>query len=158
MTDLVQNSGREFHGAAPPGSRVNHTVDADTLIFEGAALMHSAANGTAVNVTPTANGLFIGFAIEQADNRVGSIAGGAVGDAAVQAQQDGMVWLEVAKAGNWARGNQDTVYASDSDTFTTAAGGNHIDIGKVVRVSEEAIGATAGRVLVHFQANAVRSL
>mgnify|MGYP003630628305 FL=1 len=158
MTNLVQNSGREFHGAAPPGSVVSHLVDADTLTFEGAALMHSASNGTVISCAPLSGGLFAGFAIEQTDNRVGSIAGGAVGDASVDVQQFGLVWLEVANAGNWARGDQDTVHASDNNTFTIAAGTDNIDIGKVVLVSEEAIGAATGRVLVRFEANAVRSL
>lgn len=158
MADLVQNSGREFHGASPPGSLVNHLVDADTLIFQGSALMHSASNGTMVNCTPTAGGKFAGFAVEMTDNRVGSLAGGAVGDASVQVQDKGKVWLTVAKAGTFARGDIDTVYASDGDTFTTAAGTNNIDIGRVVRVSEEAIGAASGRVLVAFEADAVRIL
>ena len=158
MANLVQNTGRDFHGAAPPGSLVNHLVDADLLLFQGAAVMHSASNGAMINCVPSVAGKFAGFTVEMTDNRVGSLAGGTVGDASVQVQQRGMVWLTVAKAGTWARGDIDTIYASDGDTFTTSAGTNNIDIGRVVRVSEEAIGATSGRVLVCFEADAVRSL
>jgi hypothetical protein len=157
MVDLIENRGRDYHGKRGP--HVRHPVDADTELFEGAALMHSAANGSLRNCTPTASGKFAGIAVDYADNRVGSVHGGAVGDAEITVDADCMVWLDVTKAGGWARGDNDNVYASDGNTFTTSSGTNNILIGKVVMVAEESIGVTtATRVLVHAQATTRRSI
>lgn len=157
MVDLVQNLGRDFHGSRGP--HVKHSVDADTEMFEGSALMHSDSNGAMINCTPTANGKFAGISVDYVDNRVGSLAGGGVGDAEILIDQDCMVWLEVTRAAGWGRGANDTVYASDGNTFTTSSGTNNIVIGKVVKVPEESVGVTtATRVLVHAQATARRSI
>jgi len=159
MADLIQNEGREFHGAPPPGSLVNFPVNADTIVYEGAALMHNASNGAAQNCTPTASAEFMGFAIELTENRDGSLNGGALAAATVRVQTHGMVWLDVTKGSAFARLDAGTnVYASDSDTFTTSAGTNNVLIGRIVMVPEETVGANAGRVLVHFQNTAVRSI
>lgn len=156
MANKIRNEGRDFHGSRGP--HVNHQVDADTELFEGSALMH-AANGTVDNCAPTAGAKFSGFSVSYADNRVGSLSGGTVGDAEIAVDQDCLVWLDVTKAGGWSRGDTDTVYASDGDTFTTTDGGDYIDLGKVVKVPEESVGVTtATRVLVHAQADALRGL
>ena len=160
MVDLVMNKPREFHGAAPPGSIVKHVVDADTELFVGAALMHADAGGALVNATPTAGGFFAGFCIEQVDNKAGSLAGGGQADAHVQVQMRGLVWLDVTPTGTWGYDDVGlSVFASDSDTFTNSAGTNNIAVGRVIAVPQESVGfTTAARVLVHFEATAMRSL
>lgn len=157
MADLTMNKPRQFQGT--PGPKVTIPVDANLRVFAGAALMKSASNGCAALATPTASGQFYGFATEEKDNRTGSPFGGTAGSTTVEVEMDGLVWLDVANGSNWARGDSGvTIYASDSDTFTTSAGTNNIVIGKVVLVPESVIGAATGKVLVLAQATAFRSI
>lgn len=157
MTDLNANKPRKMLGA--PGRRLAHSVDANLRVFTGAALMLSASNGCAALVTPTAGGKFLGFAAEEKDNRTGSPFGGTAASTTVDVECEGIAYLTVASGGTWARTTHgDTVYASDSDTFTLSAGTNNIVIGKVARVPEEAIGQATAEVLVAFDATATRDL
>jgi len=157
MADLTANKPRQFQGT--PGRKVALPVDANLRVFAGAALMKSASNGCAALATPTASGQFYGFATEEKDNRTGSPFGGTAGSTTVEVETEGLAWLTVANGSNWARGDSgSTIYASDSDTFTTSAGTNNIVIGKVVLVPEAVIGAASGVVLVAFEASAIRSI
>ncbi len=157
MTDLTYNSPRRFQG--PQDAVVAYPVDANLRVFAGAALIQSTSNGTAILATPTASGEFLGFAVEEKDNRTGSAFGGTAASTTVLISTRGLVWLTVANGSNWARGDHGvTVYASDSDTFTTATGTNNIVIGKVHLVPESVIGAASGEVLVAFEGSAMRSI
>lgn len=156
MADLSANSPRQFHGS--PSPIASFAVDANLQVFAGSALLKKA-DGTAILCTPTASGQFLGFALQQVDNRTTGPYGGAAGDAFVDIAMAGLAWLTVANGSNWARSDSAvTVYASDSDTFTTAAGTNNIVVGKVVHVPEAAIGAASAVVLVKFEAAAIRSI
>lgn len=157
MTDLTANKPRKFQGE--PHEKVAYPVGANLLVYAGAALQVSASDGTAVVCTPTASGKLLGFAWEQKDNRTGSPYGGTAGSTTVEIVHRGLVWLTVANGSNWARTDVGaTIYCSDGDTFTTAAGTNNIVVGKVVVVPEAAIGAASGEVLVYFEATALRSI
>lgn len=160
MANLTQNTPRQFQGATPIGSIRALPASANTQYFEGAALMKDATTGALISCTPTASGKFAGICIEQKDNRTGSAYGGAVGGTTVNVQTEGLVWLNVTKAANFARGDEDTVYCSDDDTFTTSAGTNNIIVGKVVLVPEVAVGAGASGalVLVKFESSSDRSI
>jgi len=158
MANLTTNTPRLYHGAPPPGSIRALPASANTQYFEGAALMKDATTGALISCTPTASGKFAGFAMQDRDNRTGSIYGGTAGSTTVDVQTEGVVWLTVAKAGTFARGDEDTVYCSDDDTFTTSAGTNNIVVGKIVHVPEAAIGAASALVLVKFEASANRSI
>jgi hypothetical protein len=159
MPNLTSNSPRTFQGDAPAGSVVPFSLAANLKLWEGAAVMHDSGNGSLINCVPTASGLFAGFCIEEVDNLTGSVAGGALAAVTAQVQTHGLVWLTVAALTTWGRSlvNQ-TVYASDGDSFTLAAGTNNILIGKVVLVPEAAIGAASAMVLVAFEASSMRSL
>lgn len=158
MANITQNTPRQFQGRAPEGSMRAYSAAANTQYFQGAAVMKDASTGALISCTPTASGKFVGFVDEQKDNRTGSIYGGAVGAVQVNCQSEGLVWLTVAKAATFARGDEDTVYCSDDDTFTVAVGTNNIVVGKIVFVPEAAIGAASALVLVKFQSTADRSI
>jgi hypothetical protein len=158
MPNLIQNTPRQFQGSAPLGSIRALPASANTRYWQGAAVMKDATTGALISCTPTASGKFAGFVEEEKDNRTGSIYGGTVGSAQVNVQTEGLVWLTVAKAGTFARGDEDTVYCSDDDTFTVSAGTNNIIVGKIAFVPEAAIGQASALVLVKFQSSADRSL
>lgn len=157
MTDLAANKPRQYQGN--PRAYLDYPVDANLLVWAGAALMISAANGAAALCTPTASGKFLGFAREQKDNRTGSVYGGTAGSTTVNVETEGLAWLQVAAATTFARTDAGTTcYASDSDTFTQSAGTNNIIIGKIALVPEAVIGLAAGVVLVDFESSASRSI
>jgi hypothetical protein len=158
VTNLIENTPRTFQGDRLPGSVRALPASANTKYFQGAALMKDASTGALISCTPTASGKFAGFAEMDRDNSTGSIHGGTVGSTTVDVCTEGLVWLTVAKAANFARGDEDTVYASDDNTFTVAAGSNNIVVGKIVLVPEAAIGAASGMVLVKFQSSSDRSI
>lgn len=153
MANLDTNTPRTFHGARLPGSIRALPASANTKYFQGAALMKDASTGALISCTPTASGKFAGFAEQDRDNSTGSPYGGTVGSTTVDVVARGSVWLTVAKGGGFARGDEDTVYASDDNTFTTSAGSNNIVIGKIAFVPEGAIGATSAQVLVDFKSS-----
>jgi hypothetical protein len=157
MANLTENKPRKFHGA--PGPRIAYPMNANSELFAGAALMKDASTGAAANCVPTASGQFLGFAHEGKNNLTGSPFGGTAGSTTVVVETKGKAWLTVANGSNWARTDSGvTVYASDGDTFTTAAGTNNIPIGKVHLVPEAAIGAASAEILVAFEATADRSI
>lgn len=158
MPNLVQNTPRTYQGMTPIGSLRALPASANSNYFEGAAVMKDATTGALISCTPTASGKFAGFVVEPKDNRTGSAYGGTVGSTTVTCQTEGLVWLTVAKAGNFARGDEDTVYCTDDDTFTVAVGTNNIVVGKIVFVPEAAIGAASALVLVKFESSADRSI
>jgi hypothetical protein len=160
MPNLTTNTPRQFQGMTPTGSLRALPASANAQYFEGAALQKDATTGALISCTPTASGKFAGFCIEPKDNRTGSAYGGTVGSTTITVQTEGLVWLTVTKAGNFARGDEDTVYCTDDDTFTTAVGTNNIVVGKVVLVPETSVGlgASGALVLVKFQSSADRSI
>lgn len=158
MANMTFNTPRLYHGAIPPGAIRALPASANSQYFEGAAVMKDASTGALISCTPTASGKFAGFTTQDKDNRTGSAFGGTAGSTTVDTITEGLVWLVVAKAGTFARGDEDTVYASDDDTFTVSAGTNNIVVGKIVLVPEAAIGQTSALVLVKFEASANRSI
>jgi len=158
MPNLIENSPRTFQGAAPAGSIRALPAAANSRYWQGAAVMKDASTGALISCIPTASGKFAGFVEEEKDNRTGSPAGGTLGGTQVNVQTEGLVYLTVAKAATFARGDEDTVYATDDDTFTVAVGTNNIIIGRIVFVPEAAIGQASARVLVKFQSSSDRSI
>lgn len=158
MANLAVNTPRTFHGDYLPGAIRALPASANTQYFEGAALMKDATTGALISCTPTASGKFAGFAMHDRDNRTGSPYGGTLASCNVEVLTEGVVLLTVAKAGTFARGDEDTVYCSDDDTFTVSAGTNNIIVGKIVHVPEAAVGATSAVVWVKFEASANRSI
>lgn len=161
MTDLTENTSREF---AAEYRKARFGVGADLKVIVGQAMIASAAG--MVNATPTAGGKFLGFAVEPVDNRVAAAdfggPGGAAFDGFGEVAVEGYVWLTVDENGEtWDQATHvgDTVYASDGDTFTLAAGTNNITIGKIVALGEGVEGTTVpGLVLVKFENAGARSL
>ena len=158
MTDLTASKIRTYHGA--PDHEIEWPMAANTQLFGGAALMMAAATGYAANCTPTAAGVFLGFAWNERDNRTGSVLGGGNADARITTRQRGRVSLTVARASSTfvLTDVGTTVYASDGDTFTTSAGTNNIPIGKIAAVPAAAVGAASAELVVDFEATSLRSL
>lgn len=157
MTDLTRAAPRTYHG--PLGPIVNWPLPANTQLFEGAALMRQAAGGYVINCVPTASGIFLGFGMTDQDNRTGAPGGGANASVEMPVVMRGLAWLTVAHTSTWGLANaNDTVYASDSNSFTLSAGTNNIVIGKVVIVPAAAVGAASAVVLVAFEATQLRSI
>jgi hypothetical protein len=158
MTDLIANKPRKFQGE--PASQMQYPMLTNTQLFAGAAVMLDAA-GLLVVAAALATQKFAGFMRQYADNRTGSPSGGASGAALGEVETRGKVWLTVTNSGNWARTDVGTtIYATDSDTFTTSAGTNNIIVGKVAMVPEAlvAAGTTVGEVLIVFEAIPERSI
>jgi hypothetical protein len=158
MADLTVDKPRKFQG--PNFGQVIYPMLTNTQLFAGAAVMLDAA-GLAVVAAALATQKFAGFAKQYADNRTGSPRGGASGAEQVECETKGKVWLTVTNSGNWARTDVGTtIYATDSDTFTTSAGTNNIIVGKVIHVPESVVAAanTVGEVLIAFEGVAERSI
>lgn len=157
MADPTSNVPKEFVG--PDGPLVEYPLDANLRVFAGSALIQSTSNGCAILATPTASGEFLGFSKQEKDNRTGSMFGGTAASTTITILMKGLVWIDVAHTGTFARGDHGvTVYASDSNTFTISAGTNNIVIGKLVLIPDDVVGAASGRVLVAFEASALRSI
>lgn len=160
MADLIENKNPPRVYEGPAGPVRNWPMAANTQLFAGAALMMAAASGYAANCTPTASGVFIGFALEGKDNRTNSPYGGTNGSTGIDVRQSGRVELVVARASSTfvLTDVGTTVYASDGDTFTTSAGTNNIPIGKIAVVPAAAVGQASATLLVDFEATSLRSL
>lgn len=158
MTDLTENAVRDYQG--PPGHEIEWPMAANTQLFAGAALMMAAATGYAANATPTASGVFLGFALGDKDNRTGSPYGGTAGSTTIKVRQKGRIRLTVARAASTfvLTDVGTTVYASDGNTFTTSAGTNNIVVGKIAAVPAAAVGAASAELLVDFEATSLRSI
>lgn len=147
MTNLALNTPRQFQGL---DRRVMFPVS-DVHLYVGAAVMEHT-DGYARNVA-TALGDFLGFMAEEVDNSAGT-----AGDLEGTLVTSGDVWLTVASGGTWAATQVGaTVYASDSNTFTITAS-THPSIGIVKKIPAAAIGDASGKILVHFEGAADRSL
>jgi hypothetical protein len=155
MTDLVANDPRSFHG--DPQEKIAFPMNANSQLFAGAALMVSS--GYAANCTPTASGLFLGFAVEAKDNRTGSPYGGTANSTTIEASLRGIVVLknQVKSSGNWAAADVGaTFYALDGNVLTDSAGTNNIIIGKIVKIS--VLGGTTADVFVSYESSMLRSI
>lgn len=158
MADLTAAAPRKGFGA--PVNEVEWDMNANSQLFAGSALMLDASTGLAANATPTASGVFLGFAKESKDNRTGSPYGGLARSTSIKVEAKGIAHLTVARASSTfvATDVGTTVYASDGNTFTTSAGTNNILIGKIYSVPAAAVGAASAELLVAFEATALRSL
>jgi len=144
MASLTENAGRSFHG---PVRYVTFDVGADLEVFAGQAMIA----GTGGIVDLTTGGEFVGFADEYVDNRTNSEPhDGTARATTAKVAAEGMVWLTVTKATNFASSDVGaTVYANDGNTFDLADAGSDVAIGKVVQC-DDAVGSTSGEVLVAF--------
>lgn len=125
MATLSRNAKRDL-GAG--GYRGTHPVVADDIIYEGAAVGMVLASGHCRPLELP--DLFVGFAIEKADN-----AGGSAADIDVEVYRKGVVTLTVAGVVIQDVGHP--VYATDDDTFTmspvSTANASAIYVGDVIR-------------------------
>lgn len=156
MADLTSNVVRIFHGDSM--EKIAWPMPANTQLFHGAAVMPNT-NGYAVNCTPTASGKFIGFTIEEKDNRTGSVFGGTDGSTTIEVLLRGILVLRghARSSSNWTLADIGaSMYASDGNVFTDSAGTNNIVIGKIVMLS--ATGSTTADVYVYFEASGLRSV
>lgn len=156
MADLTSNAVRIFHGDSM--EKVAWPMPANTYLYHGAAVMPDS-NGYAVNCTPTASGKFIGFTIEEKDNRTGSVYGGTAASTTIEVLLRGILVLRnhAKSSGNWAAADIGaSMYASDGNVFTDSAGTNNIIIGKILMLS--ATGASTADVYVYFEASGLRSV
>lgn len=139
-TPIVQPPKLAWSDGVFPGA-VAYPMDADTVIWEGAAV--SIATGT-VQPLSTDN-VFVGFARESVSN-----AGGAAGAKLISIIQEGMANLTIT--GLLSSTEPGTlVYASAEDAFTLTAGSN-LAIGRLVKY----LTGTTG--IVFFQGIGIRSV
>ena len=150
MADLAANSGRKYQGNPV---KMSYDVGPNLEVFAGQAMI-AGANGI-VNATPGAGADFIGFAMEHVDNRNNvEPHNGANRATTAEVAIEGYVWLDVD---NGAAITFDDiglqVYATDGNTFVTAAVSNNVPIGKIVNVDAAVVGgANTEEVCVRFVA------
>ena len=138
MTTLAKHEPRTFYG---PLETISVPVIASDIIYEGAAI---GDNGSGYARPLVATDPFMGFAFRKADN-----SSGAAGDKKVEAVKRGYVKVLI---GSLTQANvDDTVYASDDDTFTLTSTGNTA-IGKIVEIID------ASYAKVYFEALSNQSL
>lgn len=140
MSTLAADKSRKFGVSEGPHS--NEPVIATDIIYQGAAV---GDNGSGYARPLVGLDPFRGFAFANADN-----SSGAAGDVDVEVRKAGEVTLSVT--GVTGVGDiDDTVYATDDDTFTKTASGATA-IGKIVRW------VTGTTCVVYFEALAKRSI
>lgn len=140
MATLAADKSRKF--GIDEGAHSNQAVVASDIIYQGAAVGDNASG----YARPLVGGdVFLGFAFAKADNSSGS-----AGDIDVELRTKGEVTLTVTGVSGVAD-QQETVYATDDDTFTLTASGAS-SIGKVLRW------VTSTTAVVYFEAGAVRSI
>lgn len=139
MATLAANKDRTFEKKVHYGDR---KVIADDILYAGSA---AADAGTGYVRPLQAADVFAGFVERKVDN-----TGGAAGDKEVRLIEEGEIVLEVTYVASVADENE-SVYASDDDTFTLVAGGNSA-IGKIVRW------ISGTKCVVYFQAASRRSI
>ncbi len=144
MATLAVDKPRAYEntGGHPDYNEV--PVIASDIIYNGAAVGESSSTGTGRPLVAGDN--FLGFCIEQCDN-----SAGAAGAKLIKVYQSGVAWLTVTNGDNINDMN-DTVYASDDDTFTMASTSNS-SIGKLKRYD-----SATGKCLVYFEAASKRSI
>lgn len=140
MATLAADKNRKF--GIDEGAHSNEPVIASDIIYQGAAV---GDNGSGACRPLVAGDPFRGFAFAQADN-----SAGAVSDIDVELRKRGEVTLPVTSV-TGIGDIDDTVYASDDDTFTKASTGNTA-IGKIVRW------VTGTTCVVYFEALSKRSI
>lgn len=126
MTTLSTDTPRVYE----IGDRNEFPVIASDIIYEGAAVGENAS-GYARPLT--AGDVFLGFAIEQADNSDGS-----AGDISVRVKERGKIKAEISSLAITAN-DRPAVYMSDDDTFTLTSSSNSL-IGYVARWVETGVG------------------
>lgn len=144
MATLAKDKPRQFENTGGHPSYNEVPAIATDIIYNGAAVGESSSAGTARPLV--AGDTFLGFCVEQCDNSTG-----AAGDKIVKVLDKGVVWLTVTSGDN-IDDLEDTVYASDDDTFTKASTSNS-SIGKIKRYD-----SATGKCLVAFEAVTARSI
>lgn len=137
MATLPADKARQYL----PGDQEDYPVIASDIIYEGAAVGENAS-GYARPLE--AGDVFLGFAVETADNAAGS-----AGDIRVRCRTKGRIRLPVASLAITAN-DRPAVYASDDDTFTLTATSNSL-IGYVSKFVSSGLGD------VEFDAALVRA-
>lgn len=140
MTTLAADKSRKFGVSEGPHS--NSPVVATDIIYQGAAVGDNASG----YARPLSGGdAFLGFAFAKADNSAGS-----AGAIDVELRKTGEVTLSVT--GVTGVGDIDeTVYATDDDTFTLTSSGATA-IGKILRY------VSGTTVVVYFEAKSHQSI
>lgn len=146
MANLTTNLGREYQG---PVTKSRYEVAANLEVFAGQAMI--AGTGGIVNLTATASGDFIGFAMEYVNNLTNSIPnGGAARAAKADVAIAGFVYVSIAKGSAITYADVGaSVYASDGNSFDLAQAANEILVGTIVNV-DLALGASTGSCLIKF--------
>lgn len=145
MATLAKDKPRVFENTGVHPEYAEHPVIAADIIYAGAAAsLDNSGNAQPLVVANTENG-FAGFAGARVDN-----SAGAAGARRVKLFARGLVKLSVTGVASNDDVN-DTVYATDDDTFTLTASGG-LAIGKVARWIS---GTTC---MVYFEAANLRSL
>jgi hypothetical protein len=144
MATLAKDKPRAYENTGGHPDYNEIPAIASDIIYNGAAVGQSSSAGTARPLV--AGDSFLGFCVEQCDNSAGAAAA-----KSVKVLTTGIAWLSVATGDN-IDDLEDTVYASDDDTFTKASTGNTA-IGKIKRYD-----SATGLCLVAFEALLSRSL
>lgn len=137
MTTLTADKPRAYQ----LGDLEEYPVIASDVIYEGAAV---GENGSGYARPLQAGDVFLGFALETADN-----ASGSAGDIRVQVRTAGRIELPIGSLAITAN-DRPAVYASDDDTFTLTSTSNSL-IGYVSRW------VSSGTGVVEFNAGVVRA-
>lgn len=137
MTTLSADKPRDYQ----LGEHEEYPVVASDIIYEGAAV---GENGSGYARPLQAGDVFLGFALETADNSAGS-----AGDIRVRVRTKGRIVLPISGLAITAN-DRPAVYASDDDTFTLTATSNSL-IGYLSRWIE------TGSGVVEFDAGLVRA-
>ena len=132
MATLTENTPRVY----AIGDRLAYPVIASDVIYEGAAV---GENVSGYARPLTAGDVFLGFAIEQADNSSGS-----AGDIDVKVESKGYIKLAISSIGVTSN-DRVAVYASDDNTFTLTSTSNSL-IGYVAQWE------STGYAIVEFDA------
>lgn len=129
MAALTQNRTRKFGVSEGPHS--NEPIRANTKIYMGAVV---GDDGSGYRRGLVAGDTFRGFAWALADNNSSVLnpSLGAAGALEVELRLSGEVTLNVVGV-TGVTDAEDTVYASDEDTFTKSASNSASPIGKVLR-------------------------
>ena len=144
MATLAADKPRAYENTGPHPDYNEIPIIASDTIYNGAAVGESSSTGTARPLV--AGDVFYGFCVEQCANE-----GGAAAAKLIKVLSSGVVWLSVTGATGIAD-LEDTVYASDDDTFTKSSTSNTA-IGKIKRYD-----SASGKFLVDFESLIARSI
>ena len=146
MANLTSNLGREYQG---PVTKSRYEVAANLEVFAGQAMIAGTAG--IVNLTATASGDFIGFAVEYVNNLTNSVPnGGAARAAKADIAIAGFVYVTITKGSAITYDDVGaSVYGTDGNLFDLAQATNEILVGTVVNV-DAALGSSTGSCLIKF--------